>query len=205
MASKNRKDIKTARAEPQESVATQEGFLRRWSERKARVRAREKVPASSEPPVSEVPPPAQANTPAQSLTDADMPPIDTLDEKSDYKGFLSPEVSENLRRLALRKLFHLPAFNVRDGLDDYDEDFRTFEPLGNIVTAHERHQLELKQQEDQERLAQEKAAEKPAVSASDAEAAEGSSKGEQPADETASAEPEDAKDLEEDSDSPRHG
>jgi len=107
--------------------------------------------------------------------------------------------------LALRKLFHLPAFNVRDGLDDYDEDFRTFQALGNIVTAHERHQQELKQQEDQERLAQEKAAEKPAVSASDAEAAEGSSKGEQPADETASAEPEDAKDLEEDSDSPRHG
>ncbi len=206
MASKSRKDIKTARVEPQESAATQRGFLRRWSERKAQVRTRETPPTLNEAPVNERALPTQAHEPAQPLTDADMPPVDTLDEKSDYKGFLSPEVSESLRRLALRKLFHLPVFNIRDGLDDYDEDFKTFEPLGNIVTAHERHQLELQQQEDQERLAQEaEVAGKPVHSPSDSEASEDSRQGEQPADETGPAEPEDSEDLEEDSDRSRHG
>ncbi|NIQ95758.1 MAG: hypothetical protein GWN87_17280, partial [Desulfuromonadales bacterium] len=34
-------------------------------------------------------------------------------------------------------------FNIRDGLDDYDEDFRTFASLGDIVTADMKHQQEL--------------------------------------------------------------
>lgn len=206
MASRSRKDIKTTRADPQESASTQRGFLRRWSERKAQVRAREKLPVSSEAPANEVASPTQVDEPAPPLTDADMPPVDTLDENSDYKGFLSPQVSDELRRLALRKLFHLPKFNIRDGLDDYDEDFRTFQALGNIVTAHERHQLELQQQEEQERLAQQKAGEKPALSASDAEAAEGSDEGEQADDETTSTEAANSEDLQEDDgERSRHG
>ncbi len=55
----------------------------------------------------------------------------------------SPEVSEKLRKVALRKLFHGAAFNVRDGLCEYDEDYTSFEPLGDIVTADMRHQQEM--------------------------------------------------------------
>ena len=77
------------------------------------------------------------------LTDADMPPIESLDEDSDYSGFLSPGVSEELRRRALRKLFFSAAFNVRDGLDDYDDDFTSFEALGDMVTADMKHQKEV--------------------------------------------------------------
>jgi Protein of unknown function (DUF3306) len=203
MASKSRKDTKTARAEPQESVDTQGGFLRRWSERKAQVRAHEKRPASGEPVVNEPASAPQAGESAPSPTDADMPPIDTLNEDSDYRGFLSPEVSEGLRRLALRKLFHLPKFNIRDGLDDYDEDFRTFEALGNIVTAHERHQLELKRQEEQERLAQEKAPAKQELPTSDAEVAESSSQRDPLAHERAPKEPKDSEDVEQDDEQSR--
>ena len=77
------------------------------------------------------------------LTDEDMPPLDSLDEGSDYSGFLSPGVSEGLRRRALRKLFMSAVFNVPDGLDDYDDDFTSFQALGDIVTSDMRHQAEM--------------------------------------------------------------
>lgn len=205
MASKNRKGIKTVRAEPPESGGLQRGFLRRWSERKVQARAREELPASREAPANELTSPTQVGEPVPPLTDADMPPIDTLNEDSDYTGFLSPQVSDELRRLALRKLFHMPKFNIRDGLDDYDEDFRTFEAIGNIVTAHERYQLELKQQEEQERPAQEKASEKPRFAASETEAAEASDKGEQVADAAPSAELDGNEDPQETGEDSRQG
>ena len=77
------------------------------------------------------------------LTDADMPDLDTLDENSDYSGFLSPGVSDRLRKLALRKLFSSAGFNIRDGLDDYDDDFTRFTPLGDMVTADMKHRAEV--------------------------------------------------------------
>jgi hypothetical protein len=79
------------------------------------------------------------------LTDADMPPVDTLTEESDFSGFMSSGVSDELRNLALRKLFGAPSFNIRDGLDEYDEDYTYFEKLGDIVTADMKHQIELKE------------------------------------------------------------
>ncbi len=122
---------------------TNEEFLQRWSRRKTTAMenaqdaeaAQEKEPAvpASEP---ELPP----------KTDADMPPVESIDESTDMREFFSPEVSEKLRRVALRKLFHLPQFNIVDGLDDYDDDFTTFEALGEIVTADMRHQMELEQE-----------------------------------------------------------
>lgn len=75
--------------------------------------------------------------------DADMPSIESLTEDSDFSGFMSPKVSEDLRKMALRKLFHSSCFNVCDGLDDYDEDFTTFEKLGNIITADIKHRFEM--------------------------------------------------------------
>ena len=77
------------------------------------------------------------------LTDEDMPSLESLGEDSDYRGFLSPGVSKELRRRALRKLFMSAVFNVRDGLDDYDEDFTSFEALGDIVTSDMKHQAEM--------------------------------------------------------------
>jgi len=111
------------------------GFIFRWSRLKQ---------AAAPPPQTATEPP-EASLPEevseQPLTDADMPPLESLDETSDYSGFLSEKVSETLRRQALRKLFHSEAFNVRDGLDDYDDDYTNFTKLGDIVTADMRHQL----------------------------------------------------------------
>jgi len=87
-------------------------------------------------------------------TDADMPPLSSLEADSDYSGFLSPKVSEALRRAALRKLFHGSAFNVIDELDDYAEDFTTFEALGDIITADMRHQIEVEAKKKAEALKQ---------------------------------------------------
>ncbi|MGB0847390.1 MAG: DUF3306 domain-containing protein [Thiolinea sp.] len=139
----------------------QEGFLGRWARRKAAAQAEHEQPVLPEdtptpPPVAteegllqqdsedtEAPLPnkeASANPP---LTDADMPPLETLTEDSDYTGFMSPEVSEELRKLALRKLFQGSAFHHRDGLDDYDDDFTKFAKLGDIVTSDMKHMAEV--------------------------------------------------------------
>jgi len=112
-----------------------EAFLPRWSRRKQACdrHSDQTLIADPEDESAPVSPP---------LCDSDMPPIETLDEESDFRGFLSPEVSDELRRLALRKLFHTATFNVRDGLDDYDDDLTQFAKLGEIITADIRHQLE---------------------------------------------------------------
>ncbi|MEA1889961.1 MAG: DUF3306 domain-containing protein, partial [Pseudomonadota bacterium] len=46
-----------------------------------------------------------------------------------------------LRTLALRQLFRGSMFNVRDGLDDYDDDFTQFTKLGDVITAEMRRQM----------------------------------------------------------------
>jgi hypothetical protein len=136
--------------DPESELAeSQGGFLRRWSQRKASARVREHDERGTATDADAAPdqqvPTAEDITSVEEPGDADMPPVESLDEHSDYRGFMSPKVSEDLRRLALRKLFHLPMFNIRDGLDDYDEDFRTVEALGNIITADMRHRVEMEQ------------------------------------------------------------
>lgn len=101
------------------------------------------------------------------LTDADMPDIETLDEESNFSGFLSEKVSEKLRRKALQKLFHLPEFNIRDGLNEYDEDYSTFIPMGDTVTYQMKQFIERQKQEFNEALEDQDAAESDSVSAAD--------------------------------------
>ena len=122
----------------------QEPFIRRWSKRKldsaqvptddaentdnAVSNANAQLTDAAHVGSAEVHQQAQIE-----LTDDDMPPLETLDEHSDFSMFLSPKVSETLRRQALRKLFHFQQFNITDGLNDYDEDYTSFEILGDII------------------------------------------------------------------------
>ncbi len=78
----------------------------------------------------------------------ELPSLDSLDENSDYSAFMAEGVDEKIKKLALRKLFKSAVFNIRDGLDDYDDDFTAFEELGDIVTSDMKFQ--------QQRLAAEK-------------------------------------------------
>ena len=126
-------------------------FYARWSRRKLESKTDSDVvdnSVSTERDVDE-----ESAVPA--LTDADMPDLETLHDDSDYSGFLSPEVSDKLREVALRKLFHGKAFNIVDGLDDYDDDFITALPLGDIVTADMRHQAEIKLEKEKAALLEE--------------------------------------------------
>lgn len=120
-----------------------EVFLDRWSRRKLADRNGEAV-AAVMPAADTLPQEAEATVvtdPVQELTDVDMPPIESLDKDSDFSVFMSPGVSEGLRTRALRKLFHLPAFNVTDGLNDYDEDYTRFAGLGDVVTQEMKRML----------------------------------------------------------------
>ncbi|OED37483.1 hypothetical protein AB833_23325 [Chromatiales bacterium (ex Bugula neritina AB1)] len=96
------------------------------------------------------------------LTDADMPPLESLNADSDYSPFFSEGVSKQLRNLALKKLFFSGKFASRDGLDDYDDDFTRFEPLGDTITSdmkfHERRKEKARlaelEEEERRRLAE---------------------------------------------------
>jgi hypothetical protein len=115
------------------------GFLARWSERKCAVAPSEEVVPpddTREPPVAGTGARQSATGEAQkALTDQDMPSLESLNEESDYSGFLSPGVSDGLQRLALRKLFSATKFQVRDGLDDYDTDYNLLQPLRRVLAG----------------------------------------------------------------------
>jgi hypothetical protein len=154
----DRKIDRTVGAESAGPAERGEGFFARWSRRKsgagAREQAKHEKPQPDEHSTADTQSGAVTAGATEEKTDADMPPIESLDEKSDYSVFMSPKVSEHLRRAALRKLFHLPAFNITDGLDDYDEDFRKVKLLGDVITADMRHQMERKKEEARQKLAE---------------------------------------------------
>ena len=117
----------------------QPSIFSRWAERKAQV-AKEKQQSPEQPaPTARTLPPAEQ---AQEEL-IPLPPLESLDENSDYRGFLDSRVSEDLHRLALRKLFHSPRFQILDGLNDYDEDYTHFAPLGDLITQEMRHRMEV--------------------------------------------------------------
>lgn len=102
-----------------------EAFLSRWSRRKSEARedpdrkAMEKADESQPPP--------------------ELPPVEDLNYDSDFKAFMDKRVDQRLRRLALKKLFQDPHFNVPDGLDDYAEDYTLLEDLPEDMVALQQH------------------------------------------------------------------
>ena len=143
----------------------QESRLSRWSRRKQQsveeTREEDLALLQQEPTQAEANLPEvvaeqeqeEAEAEEAVLTDADMPAIESLTEDSNFGQFMSPGVSDELRNLALRKMYKAPFFNIRDGLDEYDEDFTTFEKLGDIVTADMRHRMEIEARQKLEREA----------------------------------------------------
>ena len=84
-----------------------EPFLARWSRLKREAPA-EKPDASPAPTV---------------------PPVENLTPESDFAAFMNPKVRDELRRLALRKLFSDPHFNVPDPFEPYSRDWTVGEPI----------------------------------------------------------------------------
>ncbi len=126
-------------------VAEEEGLLSRWSRRKHEAKSFQVDEESAKEAHAEIDDLEESVEPVEAEEyqpdDTDMPALESLDEESDYSGFMSPKVSDGLRTLALRQLFRGSVFNVRDGLDDYDDDFTQFTKLGDVVTAEMRRQM----------------------------------------------------------------
>jgi hypothetical protein len=86
-----------------------EAFLSRWS------RLKREQPAEKT---------AEPESPAPAL-----PPVESLTPESDFAGFMQPKVKEELRRLALKKLFSDPHFNLPDPFEAYSGDWTGGEPI----------------------------------------------------------------------------
>ena len=122
--------------------------IRRWSEKKARAKQEDspKPEELAEGAVEDQSLPEEAqDAPPENI---ELPPVESLNEDSDYSVFMTPGVDEAVKKLALRKLFRLPQFGVLDGLNDYDEDFTYFEALGDIVTSDMKYHEERKKAEE---------------------------------------------------------
>jgi len=92
-----------------------EEFLQRWSRRKHEDRRA---------------PPAKDETPRPAL-----PPVDKLTPESEFAGFMHPKVEDALRRVALKKLFSDPHFNIPDPFEPYSRDFNIAEPISEEMLA----------------------------------------------------------------------
>lgn len=168
-------------------------FLSRWSRRKLQARDTDtERPAAGStdvtPALAESSTVASESTASQSPEaaprepiDEDMPPLESLHQDADVSMFFSSKVSPQLRRQALSKLFHAPKFNIRDGLDDFDEDYTCFAPLGDTVTADMRYMKELAERRARELAEREASAQRP-------DAVEEASPAESPASDHATAE-----------------
>ena len=70
---------------------------------------------------------------AETVSTAEVPDGETLlanlSPDSDFGQFMRQEISEEIRRKAMKTLFADPHFNVMDGLDIYIDDYSISEPI----------------------------------------------------------------------------
>ncbi|WP_216861821.1 DUF3306 domain-containing protein [Polynucleobacter sp. 73C-SIWE] len=102
-----------------------EGFLSRWSKRKA---GKSDDPVEQPKEVAKSPAPVSPEEPAPPpVTLEDVEKIDRFDP--DFSAFMKPDVDPAVQQAALKKMFTDPHFNVMDGLDIYIDDYSKPDPL----------------------------------------------------------------------------
>ena len=89
------------------------GFFSRWSRRKR----------------------AAAELTAEGRDPPTLPDIAALGPGSDYAAFMAKGVDVAVKRLALKKLFADPHFNLMDGLDIYISDYTRSDPVAPAMLA----------------------------------------------------------------------
>lgn len=68
---------------------------------------------------------------------AGLPPVESLDKDSDFTPFLQSGIPDFIKRKALRVLWRSdPFFNFRDGMNDYDEDYRLIHSMLGEVSSN---------------------------------------------------------------------
>ena len=104
-------------------MAEDERFISRWARRKSEVK--DQKPADQD--VASLGP--EGGGPPAEIADEstaeipDLPDIEGLTEDSDYIPFMQDGVPDELRNMALRKMWRLTPGALPDGLDDYDDDY----------------------------------------------------------------------------------
>jgi hypothetical protein len=95
-----------------------EAFLSRWSRLKQEQAREDSAPQ------------AAADADAQQEAQAPvLPPMDKLTPESDFAPFMHPKVTQAVRRVALKKLFTDPHFNVPDLNEAYSGDWTGGDPI----------------------------------------------------------------------------
>jgi len=102
-------------------------FLSRWSQRKL------DETQSNEPLVEKIVPetPAVIDNESDDTTETDVP------------IWMNKEADPKEQQQALSALFRQPEFQAVDHMNEYDEDFTTFTPLGSIVTREMKRMIQL--------------------------------------------------------------
>jgi hypothetical protein len=127
-----------------------EAFLSRWSRLKQEQAREEPLPEKAQ---EEAAPPA-------------LPPVDQLTPESDFAPFMHPKVTDALRRVALKKLFADPHFNVPDPYEAYAGDWTGGDPISEelLKTLNQARTVLFREEEEQKKKdaeAQATAADKP--------------------------------------------
>ncbi|ABU71235.1 DUF3306 domain-containing protein [Vibrio campbellii] len=137
-------------------------FFSRWSKRKLEETTAEPSDAKSVDSVESTEPEtaqahAELSTEAQALateasvteTESQQTSSETTDpEEMSVAQLLVSEASESVKKAALRKMFLSEEFNVRDGLDDYDDDYSNLKSLSEGVAETLRDWVKEKTEEE---------------------------------------------------------
>jgi hypothetical protein len=134
-------------------MATDDGFLTRWSRRKVQAqRGTVTEPASTDASLAETPaaaapkiddqwpgdPPRPATAPPtpepEALATTPPPPptlaeAQSLTRDADFTRFVGRDIDPQISNAAMKTLFSDPHFNVMDGLDTYIDDYGKPDPL----------------------------------------------------------------------------
>ncbi|MDY7575748.1 DUF3306 domain-containing protein [Actimicrobium sp. CCI2.3] len=100
-------------------------FFSRWSKKSGSV---------TDEAVQDSPPEETTPRPLPTLED-----VAVLNSSSDFSPFFAQGVDDVVKRLALKKLFSDPRFNIMDGLDTYIEDYNSFVPMTADMVSELNH------------------------------------------------------------------
>ncbi|MGR5131771.1 DUF3306 domain-containing protein [Vibrio alfacsensis] len=134
-------------------------FFSRWSQRKLEESTTQSVETemveSVESTESEARQTEQVDANESSQVEAAEGSADAIQsepsdaEEMSVAQLLVSEASESVKKAALRKMFLSEEFNVRDGLDDYDDDYSTLKSLSEGVAETLRDWIKEKPEEEQ--------------------------------------------------------
>lgn len=136
-------------------MATSHDFLSRWSKRKLEESQNTHEDAEQSDVTNTE---ADANPSANRIAAEESPTAEVSEtaanvdeqkpEEMSIANLLVSEASESVKKAALRKLFLSEEFNVRDGLDDYDDDYSNLKSLSEGVAETLRDWVKDKTEDD---------------------------------------------------------